>query len=437
MTSARLGDGRSYRRIGDTRDADPAMAADSGRSVTAPRRLRVLVFTTVFPNPAQPLHGVFVAERLKRLARSVDVRVVAPVARLPWRLDSVPRRVMLDGLEVRHPTFVYVRGILKWLDGFFLFLSSLNAVNDVKRTFDFDLIDAHFAYPDGLAALLLGWLFHRPVTVTERGTLATFRRGSLRRRLAEWTLRRVDRVIAVAPPLADLAVSAGASAERVIVIENGVDTERFALRERAAARKRLGVSPSARLLLSVGHLAKRKGFQRVISVMPKLVAEVPELQLAIVGGPGAEGNIHAQLASMVRDLGLEGRVVLVGAQPPDAVAEWLNAADVFILASDHEGSPNVIWEALASGRPVVTSRVGDVVRMVPEFAGIVYDDPHDVNQLASCLADALSRQWDEDRIRAHGQAHGWDGVARRVLAQWTAALGPEFEARLAGGGSAD
>jgi glycosyltransferase involved in cell wall biosynthesis len=323
---------------------------------------------------------------------------------------------------VLHPTFHYVRGIFKSLDGAFLFLSSLGAVIETRRTFDFDLIDAHFAYPDGFAALLLGRLVHRPVTITERGTLATFRHGSLRRRLADWALRRADRVITVAQPLADLAIAAGASADRVVVIENGVDTGRFAPRDRIEARQKLGVTPSARLLVSVGHLSKRKGFQRVISVMPRLLDDAPELRLAVVGGPGAEGNIRAQLERMVDDLGLQDRVILVGARPPDEVALWLNAADVFVLASDHEGSPNVVWEALASGRPVVASRVGDVDRMVPEFAGIVYDDPHDLNQLASSLAKALRSGWNEERIRAHGEAHGWDGVARRVLVEWAAVI---------------
>jgi glycosyltransferase involved in cell wall biosynthesis len=244
----------------------------------------------------------------------------------------------------------------------------------------------------------------------------------MRRRLAGWALRRADRVIAVAHALADLAIAASVDRDRVIVIENGVDTERFALRDRIDARRRLGVPPSACLLVSVGHLSKRKGFQRVISVLPRLLGEVAELRLAIVGGPGVEGNNRSQLERMAADLGLNDRVIFVGAQPPAAVAMWLNAADLFVLASDQEGSPNVVWEALASGRPVVASRVGDVDRMVPPFAGIVYDDPHDLDQLSVSLATALRTQWNEKSIRAHGEAHGWDGVARRVLMEWGAVI---------------
>lgn len=422
MRPASADDDREYRRNGEGSGTEMVTDAAIERGKERGRQPRVLVFTTVFPSPIRPLHGVFVAERLKRLARHAEVRVVAPVPRWPWRRHAVRRRVELEGLAVLHPTFHYIRGIFKSLDGVFLFLSSLAAVIETRRDFNFDLIDAHFAYPDGFAALLLGWWFRRPVIITERGTLPSFRRGSLRRRLADWGLRRADRVIVVARPLADLAIAAGASPNRVVVIENGVDTERFAPRDRTEARQRLGVTQSIRLLVSVGHLSKRKGFQRVISVLPRLLGEVPDLRLAIVGGPGAEGNNRSRLERLVADLDLRDRVIFVGARPPNEVATWLNAADVFVLASDHEGSPNAVWEALASGRPVVASRVGDVDHMVPRFAGIVYDDPYDLDQLAFSLATALRSHWSEKRIRAHGEAHGWDSVARRVLVEWDALI---------------
>jgi glycosyltransferase involved in cell wall biosynthesis len=389
----------------------------------AAARPSVLVFTTVFPNGDQPLHGVFVQERLRHLAPLADLQVVAPIPRLPWRHRGVPRQEVVAGLPVLRPTFHYVRGILKGLDGACLFLSALATVRRARKGFDFDLIDAHFAYPDGLAAVLLGRLFGRPVTITERGTLATFPRGTLRRRLADWALRRADRVIAVAQPLADLALEAGVPAARVSVIENGVDAGRFALRDRAEARRRLGVPEGVHLMVSVGHLSRRKGFHRVLAAMPALLPHVPDLRLTIVGGPGAEGNIGPQLARMTAELGLGDRVTLAGPRPPEEVALWLAAADLFVLASDHEGCPNVVWEALACGRPVVATRVGHIERMVPEFAGILAADPDDAGDLARCLAEALARDWEEGRIRAHAERHGWDDVARRVLGEWLEVMG--------------
>ncbi len=89
--------------------------------------MKVLVFTTGFPSPARPLHGLFVLERLRRAARHAEVCVVAPA---PWFRRSLgrDRREMRDGLAVERPTFFYLPGLLKALDGFFLFLSALPAV---------------------------------------------------------------------------------------------------------------------------------------------------------------------------------------------------------------------------------------------------------------------------------------------------------------------
>jgi len=133
--------------------------------------MRVLVFSTVFPNGAQPTHGLFVFERVRHLAAHAELRVVAPVS---WRVRArarVPAQDSAGSLEVAHPTFVYIPGLLKVLDGLLLFLSSLRTVARIRRDFDFDLIDAHFAFPDGFAAVLLGWWFDRPVTITLRGPL--------------------------------------------------------------------------------------------------------------------------------------------------------------------------------------------------------------------------------------------------------------------------
>ncbi len=384
--------------------------------------MRALVISTVFPDPTYPTHGIFVLERVRWLARLAEVRVIAPV---PWfrRLRRrVPGKEERSGLAVWHPGFFYVPKLFKVLDGFFLFLSILPTALLLRRRFDFDLIDAHFAYPEGFASILLGRVLRRPVTVTLRGTLIPLSRDPLRRKLMAWTLRRADRVIAVAEPLAQHARALGAPPARITVIANGVDTRRFAPREQSAARKALGLDGEGRLLVSVGSLCPRKGFQRVLRVLPRLAREVPGLLFAVVGGPGAEGNNGPQLADQVRRLRLEKHVILAGPQTPEAVARWLAACDVFVLASDYEGCPNVVLEAMACGRPVVVSRVGEVERMVPPEAGLIFHDPEDGEALFSALLRALEQPWDHARIRAHAEGHTWDRVAARVFEQWNLAL---------------
>lgn len=401
----------------------PPARDTTGASPQEARRLRVLVFTTVFPNQAQPVHGLFVAERIKHLARVADLRVLAPVPWYPWIRGGVPRRERLGDLMIERPTFRYVPRLFKALDGLFLFLSSVATARRIRREFDFDLIDAHFAYPDGFAAMLLGRLFRRPVCVTLRGTIIPLSTDPLRRALCDWTIRRAARVIAVAKNLADRARQGGVPEARISVVANGVDGERFRPQARNVARSSLGLPADGHLLVSVGHLSRRKGFHRVLLALPELFRKFPDLRLAIVGGPGGELDNGPELKALAGELGITERVIFTGAQPPDRVAWWLNAADVVVLASEFEGCPNVVLEAMACGRPVVATKVGHVDQMVPPYAGILLDDPEDLAALARALREALQRTWDPDRIRAHVEPSSWKAVAERVLAQWFCALG--------------
>jgi teichuronic acid biosynthesis glycosyltransferase TuaC len=400
-----------------------------------PRRLRVLVFTLVFPNPARPLHGIFVLERIRHLAALADIHVVAP---LPWHLAARRQTGLPEVtpiLSVRYPRFWYVPKVLMVLRGFFLFLATVREVGRLRATFDFDLIDAHFAYPDGFAAVLLGRWFRRPVCITLRGTIMQWSRYPLLRRLCDWAICHAQRVIAVAENLADRARQGGVPANRIETIANGVDSRRFRSIDHAAARAGLGLPEAGRLFVSVGHLSPRKGFHRVIRSLSRVVETCPDARLAIVGGKGAEQDNSAELHALVQDLNLTDRVLFVGAQVPDAVALWLGAADAFVLASDFEGCPNVILEAMACGRPVVATKVGDVERMVPAFAGILVDDPEDGVALADSMAAALTRDWDARRIRDHVATQSWDVVAERVAAQWLLAV-KTFRAEAADGSSA-
>jgi teichuronic acid biosynthesis glycosyltransferase TuaC len=385
--------------------------------------MRVLSFTTVFPSAAAPQHGLFVAERLRHCARHAEIRVIAPRPFHDRR--PAPREETIAGLPVTHPTWWYTPKIGKPLDGFTLHASSIGTARRVQRQFGAAVVDAHFGYPDGFAAALIARSLGLPMVVTLRGTEKLVAAESpLRRRALAWTFAHAERVIAVSHPLADFAktlLAERGAATPVTVIANGVDTERFSPRPAAEARRAVGIAEAGRLIVSVGHLSPRKGFHRVLRVLPGLLRDAPDLRLAIVGGPGAEANNEAELRRLAADPALAGRVIFAGPTPPERVATWLNAADLFVLASDYEGCPNVVWEALASGLPVVAAKVGEVERMVPPFAGHLIDEADDLPALAAALAACLGATHDRAAIRAWAEQHGWEGVAVRVVEEWTRA----------------
>ncbi|HEX5758293.1 MAG TPA: glycosyltransferase, partial [Thermoanaerobaculia bacterium] len=338
-------------------------------------KTRLLVFTTVFPSAARPVHGVFVRARTLGLPPEIEVRVVAPTPWFPfahrlrpgWR-PAAPRREVQDGLEVEHPRFLSLPGVGKCLDGLFLFLSTAATLRRLHRTFAFDAIDAHFTYPDGFAAVLHGRLFGVPVLITERGTLALLTAYRLRRPQAAWALRRADRVIAVSPSLARIAAGLGLAPERVRVIANGVDAELFRPLDRAEARRALGLDPDGRYVLAVGTLAERKGIDLLIAAVADLAPRFPGLRLLLVGGAGAEGYVGDRLRRQAEALGVADRVVFAGPRPRAELPLWYSAADLLALPSALEGSPNVALEALACGTPVAATATGDLPELLADAA---------------------------------------------------------------------
>lgn len=392
-------------------------------------RTRVLLFSTVFPNASLPHHGVFVRERMKGMieasAGEIEVRVVAPT---PWFplvsglrpgfRPQAPAEEIQEGVPVLHPRFLSVPGILKCLDGLFLFLGTLPVLMRLRREFRFDVIDAHFVYPEGLAAVLAGLVFRVPVTLTLRGMLPLLAPFRLRRPQLRFALRRAARVIAVSESLKRDAVDLGIPPERVRVIGNGIDPGLFHPIDRTEARRSLGLPKYGPLLVSVGTLAPRKGFHLVMEAMAKLKKSWPTLRFAIVGGDGAEAAMTAELRQLAGRLGIEDRVIFAGPKKRGELASWYAAADLFVLATAHEGCPNVVLEALACGTPVVATPVGSIPELLGPETGILVE--RDVPSIAAGIDQALSRGWNRDAIRA---IRTWRAVGAEVAEELRAAVG--------------
>jgi glycosyltransferase involved in cell wall biosynthesis len=384
----------------------------------APRKPHVVVFSSLFPAPRQPQAGLFIRERMFRVAARLPLTVVSPVPwfpgqslirrRWPHYRPEAPRREIQSGIEVLRPRFLSVPGVLKSLDGLFLAIGSFQTLLALKRAGRLDVLDAHFAYPDGYAATLLGRWLNVPVTVTLRGTEPRHAATRLLRGRVAAALRRASRIFAVAGALKRTATALGIPASKIRVIGNGVDAEKFHPVSKMQARSSLGLPETAPVLISVGGLVERKGFHRVIECIPALRQRFPGLQYLIVGGASAEGDISARLRAQVAQLGLQDSVRFLGAMPPEDLKVPLSAADVFVLATRNEGWANVFLEAMACGIPVVTTDVGGNAEVVcqPELGIIVpFGD-----QMALCgaLESALERPWQREAIIAHALANSWN-----------------------------
>jgi teichuronic acid biosynthesis glycosyltransferase TuaC len=393
--------------------------------------VKILVFTSLYPNNVWPNHGVFVKERTTHVARldGCQVKVVAPVPYHPrlkithrWRFSQVHRYERRDGLEVYHPRYFMLPKVGMTLYGMQMFLSALPTVKKIRHDFDFDLIDAHYVYPDGFAAVLLGRMLGKPVVVSARGSdINLYAELPLIRRLLQYTLDGADRVIAVSGALRQAIVRMGIPEAKAAVVPNGVDLEKFHPVPQQMARQRLGLG-GKRIILSAGNLVPNKGFDLLVRALRLLIDEyrVDGLQLVIVGG-GSERRPLERLASQ---LSLTGQIHFAGAVPHERLHLWYSAADVFCLASRREGWPNVLLEALACGTPVVATAVGGIPEIIcTDELGLVSRSGE--RELADALALALEKPWQADLLRSYAAFYTWERTAQSIAQILVAVLAPK------------
>jgi glycosyltransferase involved in cell wall biosynthesis len=273
------------------------------------------------------------------------------------------------------------------------------------------LLDAHFIWPDGVGVYHLARQLGMPYVITLRGKIyPCLEVPSMKRQCAE-ALRAAAAVISVDSAMADIAVQLGTPRARVHVIPNGVDLEFFRPREKAAARRELGLPLDGRLLVTVAHLKRTKGHDEVIQALAQLP---PDVHLVIVGGEAVRGY-RQQAERLIDRLGLGRRVTLAGKQPYDRVPLYLSAADATVLASYREGCPNVVLESLACGTPVVATRVGAVPDLVTSNLNGAIVPVKDPSAMAAAIADMLSKSWSPAAVRSSPSVRSWDDVAADVL----------------------
>lgn len=384
----------------------------------------IVVLSSLFPSQMQPGAGLFVRERMFRVGQHLPVSVVVPT---PWfPLQGLLRRIKphfrpgapayekQSGIDVWYPRFFSLPSLLKSLDGRMMALGALPLMRRLKHDGRLDIIDAHFAYPDGYAASLLSRWLKVPFTITLRGTESRHLQDGLLSKMLLQAINQATQVFSVSESLRKLSMAHGANPSKIEVVGNGIDFVRFTPRDRATCRNAMGISPNARVLVSVGGLVPRKGFHRVIEVLPEIRIDYPDLIFLIVGGASAEGNTRAELEQQVKQLKLEACVKFIGPLPPDELPAILSAADVFVLATSNEGWANVFLEAMACGLPVVTTDVGGNQEVVCDASLGIVVPFGDSAALTKAIRKAFQRSWDAKHIRRYAEQNSWDERVKRL-----------------------
>ena len=359
--------------------------------------MRVLCLSNMYPGRDDPDYGAFVAtmcEALERAGAEVELAAIdvrgGGVLRTPAKYAGLTRRAL-------------------------------------PRARAADVVYVHYLFPTGAVARLCRAVGGAPFVVTAHGRdVRNLARPGVRRGTAA-ALSTAAGVIAVSRYLAGQLRASGLELPPVHVANMGVDLRRFLPQDRAAARARLRIAPRGPLVLAAGGLTDRKNPLTLLQAFARLRVRVPAARLAFVG----DGPLAAAVDAGTERLGLAGHVIRTGALPHDEVGDWMAASDALALVSRVEPLGVVALEAMASGRPVVATRVGGAAEVVPDGRGGAIVDPDDPDDIASGLGAVLSDPPSAAACRRIAEAHGVDRQARRILGVLAGAAGrpEELDAR--------
>ncbi|MCI4661235.1 MAG: glycosyltransferase [Neomegalonema sp.] len=382
---------------------------------------RVLVLSSLWPNPEQPNFGIFVRNRLERVQETggADLTIVAPVVWFPFphavfgrygAMARVPRREQQGELTVYHPRYPLIPRVSENIQpklyhwGVKPLLTRL-----FREKGGFDLIDAQYFYPDAVAARQFSLDFRVPFVATARGTDVNFipNNPGPRAQIRE-AAKAAAATVAVSQALRQSLIKIGAPESRALTLRNGVDLQIFKpVKDRAPFRSLIGVPEKARLVVSVGALIERKGHHLTIEAMAKL----PDLYLAIAG----EGPERQALTEQIERLGLKARVRLLGALPYARIPQLFGVADVSVLASSREGWANVLLESMACGTPVIATAVYGAPEVVTRAAAGRLVKERSAKAIAAALEAHFKQSHSRIETRLHAEKFGWQETIDGVL----------------------
>jgi len=367
----------------------------------------------------QARHGIFIEQRLRHLLKlgAIDVRVVAPVPWFPLAsprfghyslFARVPKNERRNDIMVYHPRYPVIPKIgmnlapLLLASAVYPFIKKM-----IHSQYDCDLIDAHYFYPDGVAAVLMGLLLNKPVVITGRGSdLNQIARYWLPAKMIRWAASRASGLITVCESLRDVLVDLDVPGKGISVLRNGVDLSLFRPAvDRDNLRRKLGLSGP--VLLSVGNLIPLKGHDLIITA----VKELPGIRLLIAG----DGPERDNLKRLARSLGVDDRVELLGTLTHTQLAEYYCAADIFLLTSSREGMANVLLESMACGTPVIASPVGGAPEIITEPAAGVLLKERNAKEIVMSINKLLSSKPDRKATRNYAEGFSWDSTSKGQL----------------------
>ncbi len=394
------------------------------------RPLKVLVMSRNYPNNVMEILGLWVERLVRQSASFCEPKVIAPVPYIPpfpWlgeyysRFRRIDAHRWADSVEISHPRFFVGPGYslhsVEWVT---YYLGVRRCVDQLHRRFPFDLIHAHFTYPDGVVAARLGRRYGVPVIITEQVPWRPWlEHYPVVRRQATWAARQSTFHIAISRSVRDSITHFTKDASNLRIIPDGVDGSVFTMPQN-------GRRFISNQILFVGATRPVKGVDILLKAVRLLVDRKCDVKLVIVG----EGYYRSyrreydRLQQMARDLTIQGYVEFAGKKSVSDLVRYMQESAILVLPSRAESLGMVLAEALACGTPVVSTRSGGPEDIVNEKVGVLVpvEDP---GALARGIEEVLRRRGDYDPVKLRSYAldnFGLESIGRRMSDLYQEAL---------------
>jgi len=364
--------------------------------------MKILIYSVLFPNSVQNTYGMFVSERVRFLKNHCEIKVVAPVPFFPnisifkkWtKYSLIPKFEVIDGVEVYHPRFLlFPKNIFRKYLGFLLYLTTRTLIKTIKKDYNFDLIHAHFAVPSGIAASHLSKYVNVPFIITEHFSKLhedLSINSNIKKKLIK-VYNKNSLIIAVSEKIKSDLVNVGIKKERIRIIPNGVDCNKFPIS-----------FPSKKMnpirLLSIGGLIESKGFIYLIKAVKMLNENNINVVLTIIG----EGKQRSDLENLIKKLKLDEKVILKGNILHSQLKDYFNKTHIFVLPSLFESFSVVTIEALSCGIPVIVTKCGGPEYFVTDEVGLIIKKENE-NILADNIEKMINsyKYYNKNKIRQY------------------------------------
>jgi len=362
--------------------------------------LKILLVSNLYPNVNEPTRGIFTEQIVEQLSKSHRIEVVAPSPWFPSILNvfkSVPHKFLpkiciRKNIKIYHPQYLVIPKIGRWLYGMLFFVGIFNTLRKIKKTYNPDVINVHWMYPDGFGTVLAAKLLKIPVVTHSLGCdINEYSQYPARRFFIKLALKMANFNISVSEELKHKTISLGSSPEKSISIMNGVNSDLFTPGNKVSLRSKLNLPTDKTLFLYAGNFNIEKGLEVLLRAFSLVHNENPEARLVIVGS----GPLEAHIYSLVSELNLKDKLLFIGRVGHEQITDYLSAADFLCLPSLREGCPNIVLESLSSGTPVLASRVGAVPEMLASKDRVLglLTEPNDIDGLSKILSQSLSMDW--------------------------------------------